>query len=114
METIIRTIHGQVPSKSNGYVVGLKGIYKSKKVKEYERLFSIQYARHEKIETEFAIHCDVYFKTKASDLDGMWKITLDCLQKNGAISNDRNCIALSAKKFVDIKDPRIEIRINKI
>lgn len=111
------TIYGQVPSKSNGYkIISIKGhgsLAKSSQLKEYETNFSLQYKRHNKILGNFEVEVDVYFRSNASDLDGMFKVFLDCLQKVGAIDNDRYCMKIVARKFVDKLNPRIEFKINE-
>ena len=112
------TIYGQVPSKSNGYrIITINGhgsLAKTKELKEYEKNFGLQYKRHTKILGNFEIEVDVYFRSNRSDLDGMFKVFLDCLQKVDAIDNDRYCMKIVARKFVDKENPRIEFKINKI
>jgi Holliday junction resolvase RusA-like endonuclease len=110
----MQTILGQVPSKSNGYKVGGKGMYKSKKVTDYERSFYLQCTKYRdaNIDTDFALIIDVYFKTTASDLDGCFKVILDVLQhKVKAITNDNNCIHITANKHKDKNNPRIEFEL---
>lgn len=111
-------IYGQVPSKSNGYRIitihGHGALAKTKELKMYEKNFSLQYKRHTKILGNFEIEVDVYFRSNRSDLDGMFKVFLDCLQAVDAIDNDRYCMKITARKFVDKKEPRIEFVIKPI
>lgn len=112
----METIYGQVPSKSNSYTPIPKGarFVKSKKVTDYENSFILQLSRSLKgknIQTNFEIHIDVFFKTKASDLDGCFKIVLDCLQKARTIKNDNKCIRIVAEKHIDREQPRVEFEI---
>jgi Holliday junction resolvase RusA-like endonuclease len=44
----------------------------------------------------------------------MFKVFLDCLQKVEAIDNDRYCMKIVARKFVDKENPRLEFKITKI
>lgn len=112
---IERTILGQVPSKSNGYrIISIRGhgsLAKTKELKQYEKDFSLQYKRHNKILGNFGVEVDVYFRSNRSDLDGMFKVFLDCLQQVEAIDNDRYCMSISARKFVDKENPRLEFKI---
>ena len=109
------TIYGQVPSKSNGYrIITIRGhgsLAKTKELKEYEANFALQYKRHNKILGNFEVEVDVYFRSNRSDLDGMFKVFLDCLQKVEAIDNDRYCMKIVARKFVDKLNPRLEFKI---
>lgn len=109
------TIYGQVPSKSNGYrIISIRGhgsLAKTKELKEYEANFALQYKRHNKILGNFEVEVDVYFRSNRSDLDGMFKVFLDCLQKVEAIENDRYCMKITARKFVDKLNPRLEFKI---
>ena len=102
-------IYGKVPSKSNGYKVGNGKFYKSKQVIVFEQEFLMQCTKYRdaNISGKFAFYLDVYFKNPASDLDGSFKIILDMLQKVNAITNDKNCMAIYARKFIDKKTPRI-------
>ena len=78
-------IYGSIPSKSNSYkIVSLCGhctIAKQKVLKEYEQNFYKQCSlRDKKIGGFFKIDVDVYFGNNRKDLDGSFKILLDCLQ----------------------------------
>lgn len=112
------TIYGQVPSKSNGYrvtcIAGRGQLYKTKELKTYEKNFALQYKRHPKILGNFELIVSVYFRSNRSDLDGMFKVVLDCLQSVEAIDNDRYCTKIIATKFVDKQNPRVEIILNPI
>ena len=106
-------IYGKVPSKSNNYKTGKNGFYKSKQVTVFEQEFLMQCTKYRdaNISTNFAFYLDVYFRNPASDLDGAFKVVLDMLQKVHAITNDKNCMAIHARKFIDKKTPHIEFEI---
>lgn len=113
------TIHGQVPSKSNGYKIGNNRLYKSRQLKEYEHFFLIKMLeyRHlfiEPITEPFKIWIHVYFQSNRSDLDNAAKVILDCLQTCGMIENDRLCSILVMEKHIDKDNPRIEFDIKVI
>lgn len=107
-------IYGQPPSKSNSYLIinkgRRKGLAKSKSLTEYEESFCMQCAlRGQKIRQKFAIEVDIFYKSMQPDLDNSLKIILDCLQKCEAIINDRQCVEIKARKFVDKAKPRVEL-----
>jgi Holliday junction resolvase RusA-like endonuclease len=111
------TIYGQVPSKSNGYrIISIRGhgsLAKTKELKDYEKAFALQFGKREKILGNFEVEVDVYFRSNRSDLDGMFKVFLDCLQQVQAIDNDRYCMKIVARKFVDKDNPRVEFKIKE-
>ena len=80
----------------------------------YEKNFGLQYKRHPKILGNFELIVSVYFRSNKSDLDGMFKVVLDCLQGVDAIDNDRYCMRIVASKFVDKENPRVEIILNPL
>lgn len=109
-------IQGQVPSKSNSYKVitinGHGSIGKTDKLEAYERSFYLQ-CKHRglNIDRPFKLFVDVYYESNRPDLDNGLKVILDCLQYAGVIKNDRNCIEIVARKFVDKANPRAEITL---
>ena len=107
-------ITGAIPSKSNSYRTSKTGgFYTNDKVKNYSKDFWVQcdVYRNKGINVPFSISVDVYFKTAKSDLDGCFKILLDCLQFCGAIMNDNLCYEISARKHIDSLNPRIVFNI---
>lgn len=115
-----QVVHGQPPSKSNGYrVVVFKGhgsLAKTKALKKWEQSFYMQCGvyRDANIRQYFKLDIDVYFTSQRSDLDNALKAVLDCLQSCNAIDNDRWCVEIRARKFVDKYDPRIEFTISTV
>jgi Holliday junction resolvase RusA-like endonuclease len=85
-------------------------------VKAYETSFALQcrYYRNKNIDAPFELELDVFFKNKAADLDGSFKVILDCLQHVNAIKNDKFCMKIVANKYVDTKNPRIEFSLKKL
>lgn len=113
------TIFGSVPSKSNCYKIVTIGnhasLAKSKALKEWEQKFYLQCdLRDKQISGFFRLRIDVYFDSNRKDLDNSLKATLDCLQACRAITNDRNCTEILARKFVDKERPRIEFEVTEI
>jgi Holliday junction resolvase RusA-like endonuclease len=113
-----QVIYGKVPSKSNCYkiitVQGHGSLAKTGVLKKYENDFYIQCGqyRNKMIPSYFELHVDVYYPNQKSDLDNCLKVILDCLQsKVRAIKNDNKCVKIVARKFLDLKDPRIEFEI---
>lgn len=113
-------IFGQVPSKSNCYkIVTISGhgsIAKQQALKEYEKSFYLQcnVYRNTNIKGLFELEINVYNQSQRPDLDNSFKIVLDSLQACKAISNDRNCIKITAQKFIDKERPRIEFEIKEV
>jgi Holliday junction resolvase RusA-like endonuclease len=54
-----------------------------------------------------------FFLKRDRDLDNN-KLLYDALQDNGIIENDRQIIHLNVKKYIDKKNPRIELQIEQI
>ncbi len=119
-----QTILGVVPSKSNCYKIitrykngkAYSSLGKTDKLRAYERAFHLQCARYRNahIAEAFEFEMDVFYPSARADLDNSLKVVLDCLQKAEAITNDRNCIGLKIRRFIDNANPRIEFTINPI
>lgn len=113
------TILGDCPSKANSYKIitigGHSSLSKTKALKEYEKSFFLQ-CKHRgvNITSFFTIDIDVYYENNRKDLDGSFKIILDCLQQCKVIKNDRECVEIHARKMIDKFNPRIEIKIHPI
>jgi len=115
------TITGKCPAKSNSYRIikigGHGSLAKSGVLKNYERNFYLQLPpswRGKDIQGFFEFYIDVYYPTKANDLDNCLKVVLDCLQKAKVIKNDNNCLKIVANKAIDKINPRIEFSIKEI
>ena len=105
-------ILGTCPSKSNSYRIGHKRLFKTSELIAYEASFKSQFTPHgPTIEGAFEFHVDAYYPNNRSDLDGCFKATLDLLQKHGAFKNDRYCVKIIARKFIDKERPRIEFNL---
>lgn len=103
-------IYGKVPSKSNSYRAGSYVIYKTHECRNYEKSFAKQCVvyKNKNISVPFELEIDVYYPTRANDLDGSFKIALDCMAMCKAIKNDNLCVKITANKHIDKKNPRIE------
>lgn len=116
--------HGEIPgtpvSKSNAYRVitinGHASLTKSQAMKKYEETFlwHVGPMRGANIDRPFEFYLRVWFPSKRSDLDGCLKGILDCLQTAKVIKNDNNCCKITAEKFIDKNNPRIEFKITTI
>lgn len=115
-----QVIKGVVPSKSNCYKIitisGHGSLCKTKALKDYEFSFYLQCNeyRNANITGLFEIELDVYYPSNRSDLDGSLKVILDLLQKVNAIQNDNKCVKITARKFIDKENPRIEFILTEI
>lgn len=117
---MIEVIIGKCPSKSNAYRIvkfgGHASLAKTKDLKQYENDFAKQCVkyRNKNIEGEFKFEMDVYYPDRRADIDNSTKVVLDCLQKANAIKNDRNCMEIHLRRFIDKQNPRIEFKITPI
>lgn len=114
-----QTIYGKIPSKSNSYKIitinGHPSLAKQPIMKEYEKNFFIQCAmRGKSINGYFKLELDVFYENLRPDLDNCFKALLDCLQMCRVIKNDRQCVEITARKFVDKKNPRIEFILEEV
>ena len=116
----MQTIYGKCPSKSNCYKVvtidGHGSLAKQSALKEYEKSFYLQCSeyRNRDIKGLFEIRLNVFYDSQRPDLDNCLKVVLDCLQQCRAIRNDRNCVKITAEKFIDKVRPRIEFELVEI
>lgn len=116
----MQTIYGKCPSKSNCYkVVTINGhgsLAKREALREYEKSFYLQCNeyRNKGIKGLFELRLSVFYENQRPDLDNCLKIVLDCLQQCRAIRNDRDCVKITAEKFIDKVNPRIEFELIEI
>lgn len=62
---------------------------------------------------EIILDIDFYVPNNMSDLDNLLKATIDCL--TGILwIDDRQIVEILARKYIDKKNPRIEISINPL
>ena len=107
-------IKGNRPSKSNSYRVSGKRLVKTAACRLFETQFSVDMDNKYKgikFDGIFELRIAVYFSSYASDIDGCNKILLDCLQKYDVIKNDNKCIRIWQEKYVDRKNPRVEMKL---
>ena len=114
-----QVITGKCPSKSNSYkIVTVRGhaqLAKTPALRKYEKDFFMQCGlRGRDITGLFEIDLRVFYENNRPDLDNCLKIILDCLQQCKAIRNDRQCVKITAQKFVSKTDPRIEFTITEV
>jgi len=109
-------IHGTPPSKSNSYRIANNRLFKTKVVTQYEDTFKMQCGQYrgKMIEGRFELILDVYLPSDRQDLDGVFKVILDCMQSSKVVANDRKCIRIVAQKFIDKVNPRIEFEITEL
>lgn len=115
-------IHGQILAKANHYQAvpdtanGGRRIILDEAYRAYQKSFMQQchVYKNRCINRPFLLFCHVWFRTNASDVDGMIKSLLDLLQDVHAISNDNLCVEVHAVKHVDPVRPRIEFAIAEL
>lgn len=106
------TIYGNVPSKSNAYRISGNRLYKTDRCKQYELDFRRQWVNKGQIKGWFEISLIYKLKDNRQDLDGCFKVVLDCLQKVGAIENDNKCVKIYAEKHIS-EIQRVDILIKE-
>ena len=115
-----QTIQGTIPSKSNQYrVVTINGhgaLAKTARLKEYECSFYMQVGHYRDlgIKGYFELEARIYYPSMSHDLDNALKCLLDCLQMTGTIKNDNRCVKITAEKYIDKVNPRIEFELTDI
>jgi Holliday junction resolvase RusA-like endonuclease len=108
-------IYGICPAKSNQYRIGPNGMYKAKALLAYERNFFIQCQnRNKAIDGYFEVEVKVFYPSQRSDLDNALKVVMDCLQSAKVIRNDNKCVKIVAEKYLDKKNPRVELKIKEV
>jgi len=115
-KVIEEVIFGVPPSKSNGYKIitfnGHASLAKCKALKGYEKLFFIQCKnRNANIEGYFEFEMKAFLPSQRQDLDGLFKVILDCIQTSKVVKNDNKCVKITAEKFLDKTNPRVELKI---
>lgn len=102
-----------MPSKSNSYRISGNRLYKSAEVKQYEKDFAKQWVNGGMIKGFFELRVIAHMRNNRADLDGVFKVLLDNLEKVGAIENDCFCVKIYAEKHITETDPRVDITIKK-
>ena len=95
---------------------GHGSLCKTPALKNYEKSFYLQCNeyRNKNIKGLFELELSVFNGSQRPDLDNSFKAVLDCLQSCKAIENDRNCVKITARKFVDKVNPRIEFKLIEV
>ena len=111
---------GTIPSKSNMYRIvtigGHGSLAKTAGLKEYECSFYMQVGHYRNlgIKGYFELEARIYYPSVSHDLDNSLKCLLDWLQRTGAIKNDNRCVRITAEKYIDKANPRIEFQLTDI
>lgn len=107
-------LKGQLPAKKNAWRLGQYGIYQSKN-KEID-VFISQLLKQMKqysglpLKGSCRLSCELW-QSNRTDLDGQLTTLCDILQTSGIVENDRLIKDIRAKKNIDNKNPRIELKI---
>ena len=91
------------------------GIYKTQKARDWEKEAQIAILSTKGRKTlSHAVYVGIeYFLKTRRDIDG-GKLILDALQANRVIENDDQVTHLNIKKYIDKKNPRIEVTVEPI
>lgn len=88
------------------------GVFKTQETRDWEdeAQVSILQTKGRKLLTgDVYVGVELFLK-RDRDVDNL-KLILDSLQDNGIIKNDSQVIHLNIKKFVDKKQPRVEVEV---
>lgn len=114
-------IHGIVIGKSNHYFAISDSenkcrIVLDEKYKEYKKQFMAQVKiyKDKMIGFPFILYADVFYINDSFDLDNSVKTLLDLLQDCHAITNDKLCLEIHARKHIDKRNPRVEFWVQEI
>lgn len=110
-QTII--IKGNVPSKKNSYrVAGRGGMFKPKKIGEFERMVrqEVLAQKIKRMEGELCMQC-TFSTRRRNDLDNMVTSMMDALQDAGVFKNDKEIKKIVAEK---IAPPRGIVSVTEV
>lgn len=106
---------GKVPTKSNKYRIGKGNFYRDESISLYEKDFAKQvtskYKNRFKNKDRLIVMVDWYTTNFRQDIDAPLKILLDCMQKNQIIINDNRIDYLNIVRYIDRKNPRVEVGV---
>lgn len=112
-------IEGGLPSGKNNYRISGRGMFRNRKVINYEDHFLTELMvlklkkRHKMIKDPVALVAQVWFKDMRRDVDTI--LLCDLLQKGGVIENDRQIrIKLINGLELDDKKPRVEFGLYRL
>lgn len=114
-------IYGIIVGKTNHYIsVPDAGnrcrIVLDDKYREYKKTFlaQVKVYKGRMISSPFILHADVFYINDKFDLDNSVKTLCDLLQDCNAITNDKLCLEIHARKHIDRRVPRVEFSIIEI
>jgi crossover junction endodeoxyribonuclease RusA len=97
------------PSANSLWVKGKKGLYKSKKYKDWleEAGWMVKQQTRDSIEGQYVIHISALRVAKRRDLDNIIKATSDLMVVMGIVEDDSLCMALAAEWTTMINAPMV-------
>lgn len=104
------------PSINATYKRNANNFYKSNEAKAWEEeagYILMQYRPQKPLLGALFCQIDLFLK-RDRDVDGSNKLVIDLLEKMKFFENDSQIEHLNIKKFVDKKNPRLEIQIEKM
>ena len=109
-------VYGEPASKANSrqlvHIKGRPAFIKSKKAREYVKLFSDQCPVLDPLlEKDVSVTMTVFYKTRRPDLDE--SVVLDCMQDR-IYKNDRQVKEKHVYWGLDKENPRCEIEVSEI
>ncbi|MDI6788444.1 MAG: RusA family crossover junction endodeoxyribonuclease [Planctomycetota bacterium] len=95
-------------NKKTGRPIFVKSAKALEVVEDFTRQIKGQWKKPP-ITTELGIMADIYYPSRRQDLDG--ELLCDILQTAGVIKNDRQIVSKAYRKFIDKKNPRVELEL---
>lgn len=117
VEKIKFELKGQLPAKKNSWRKNKYGFIYQSKQKEIDA-FILQLKPQTRKYPYLPFKCNVglflgLWQSNRTDLDNQITTICDILQQVGIVENDRQIKQIIARKFIDNKHPRINIRVEK-
>lgn len=114
MSELKLTIHGQCYSLKNSKMLAHGRAIKHSKARQFEKDFVAQCPRSAMLalgskKQHITAYIAVFYPSYRQDLDV--SIVFDQLQKCGVVRNDRWIRTQHLSAFVDVKNPRVEVRL---
>lgn len=115
-EILTLRIIGEVPSLKNSVRISNHRVYETSDIRLYKSAFNLQVpkALRQNLSDDLHVTIRLFKKDRRKDAVNQTAILFDCLQHTGVIKNDRSITSWQVQSFIDPKDPRAEITVQKL
>lgn len=103
------------PTTNSMYSKSRYGVYKTQEARNWEKeaQVAILQTKGRKTLTGSVYVGIEFFLKRDRDVDNL-KLVLDALEDNQIVKNDSQVVHLNIKKYVDKKNPRIEVQVEEV